>query len=245
MDKSPIDKMIDFRSWEKRIPKGGRILEVGSGGSAHSRATILCDKYLTGEERSGGKLITDRPIVLGDGEKLPFKDDIFDYSISIHVIEHSDNPELFLNELTRVSKKGYIETPSILWEQMQPWREFHKWFIFSIDNKLIFKKKENLDNPLYALMSKLIYSSYEIALLRHAFKPVLNVSFEWDSQIEYLVEPQNANELLARWSEEMIPVVEVLIEGGKVKSFFKNMTKFTFKKTLLKSRKKLTRMLLK
>jgi len=231
MVKQKTQNLEDVQHWGKSIPNSGKILEVGSGGSPHPKSTILCDKYLAGKERSGAKLAKDRPFVLGNGEKLPFKDNVFDYSICIHVIEHADNPALFLDELMRVSKKGYIETPSILWEEMQPWREFHKWLIFAIDNTLIFKKKKDSDSTLHSLMQKLISSSYEVTLLRSAFKPVLNVSFEWDSKIEYLIEPENLSELLSRWTEEMIARIDALIKRGGRRAFFRHMLRFMLKRT--------------
>jgi len=218
------------KSWEHRIPKRGKILEIGSGGSPHPKSTILCDKYLTDKERSGSKLLIDRPFVIADGERLPFKDNEFDYSICTHVIEHSNNPALFLNELMRISKKGYIETPSILWEEMQPFREFHKWLIFSVDNKLIFKRKRTFQRKLKVAMQKLIFNSYEITLLRNAFKPVLNVSFEWETKIEYLINPENFDELLLKWTKEMSLKLDKLVKGGKRKAFIKHLVRFILKK---------------
>ena len=47
-------------------------------------------------------------------KKLPFKDKEFDFVISSHVLEHVEDISYFLNELARVSKKGYIEVPTKL-----------------------------------------------------------------------------------------------------------------------------------
>ena len=71
-----------------------------------------------------------------DGEDLPFKDNEFDYSICIHVLEHVENPDKFLQEQMRVAKKGYIETPSLIGEHLHP-KKSHKWVILNINNILI------------------------------------------------------------------------------------------------------------
>lgn len=55
--------------------------------------------------------------VSGDGKSLPFADDAFDIAYSNAVIEHvgsRDAQLAFLNELIRVSKRGYLTTPNRL-----------------------------------------------------------------------------------------------------------------------------------
>lgn len=54
--------------------------------------------------------ITDYPTtdVIGIGEKLPFKDEVFDAAFSLNVLEHVKNPFLYVSELKRVVKKGGI-----------------------------------------------------------------------------------------------------------------------------------------
>jgi hypothetical protein len=54
-------------------------------------------------------------LVRADGTKLPFGDDTFDIAYSNAVIEHvgqRDNQQKFLNELVRVSRRGYLTTPN-------------------------------------------------------------------------------------------------------------------------------------
>jgi hypothetical protein len=45
-------------------------------------------------------------------EKLPFADKEFDFVYSRHVLEDSWNPFALCEEMSRVGKSGYIETPS-------------------------------------------------------------------------------------------------------------------------------------
>lgn len=103
------------------VPKSALVLEVGSGGSPYFRANVLIDAYEETRERHWAPFITDRPSVLGMGEALPFKDKSFDFVVASHVLEHSADPERFLNELQRVARAGYIETPDAFMERVNPY----------------------------------------------------------------------------------------------------------------------------
>ena len=63
------------------VPADGLVLETGSGARPYFRSNVLCDAFLTGQQRAGLELVNDRPLVLGFAEKLPFKDDSFDFVI--------------------------------------------------------------------------------------------------------------------------------------------------------------------
>ena len=52
-------------------------------------------------------------------DKLPYEDNEFDFVYARHVIEDLYNPFNLINEMSRVAKKGYIETPSPLAECSQ------------------------------------------------------------------------------------------------------------------------------
>ena len=51
-----------------------------------------------------------------DYQSFPYKDDEFDFIYCRHVLEDIQNPDFALREIFRVSKCGYIETPSPLIE---------------------------------------------------------------------------------------------------------------------------------
>jgi len=56
--------------------------------------------------------------ILYDGYKLPFTNDYFDYANSLSVLEHTDDPKIFLMEILRVVKPGgkfYLAFPNKLW----------------------------------------------------------------------------------------------------------------------------------
>ena len=49
---------------------------------------------------------------------MPFKDNEFDFVIASHVIEHVEDFEFFIKELEIKSKKGYIELPTRLGDNL-------------------------------------------------------------------------------------------------------------------------------
>ena len=118
------------------------VLEVGSGGNPYFRSNVLLDAFEVTQQRHWEPLVADRPTVLGAVEHLPFRDKCFDFVIASHVFEHSPQPELFLLELQRVAKAGYIEVPDALMERLNPYRD-HRLEITVREGKMIVRKKAN------------------------------------------------------------------------------------------------------
>lgn len=98
------------------IKKNDIVLEIGSGSNPILRADVLLDKYVAKSEihRSSGKIvkIDERPFIIGDAKDLPFIKNAFDFVVARHLLEHLSKPRKFVSELNRVSRGGYIETPS-------------------------------------------------------------------------------------------------------------------------------------
>ena len=84
--------------------------------------------------------VADRPIVFADTCAMPFKDKTFDFVLAFHVLEHMRDPAAFLRELCRVGRAGYIETPSVLFERLDPY-DVHLLEILALDGKLYIRKK--------------------------------------------------------------------------------------------------------
>jgi len=138
---------LDSIAWSLRrlhcpVDKNALVLEVGSGGNPYFRSNVLCDAYLDTRERHFAPLICDRPTCLAYVEKLPFKDDSFDFVIASHVLEHSEAPEQFLSELQRVAKAGYIEVPDAFMERLTCYLD-HRLEITDKDGCLLIRKKQN------------------------------------------------------------------------------------------------------
>lgn len=148
---------MDSIAWPLRrlycpVEKDALVLEVGSGGSPYFRANVLCDAHEETQERFFAPLVHDRPTILAFVEQLPFRDDVFDFVIASHVLEHSAQPEKFISEIQRVAKAGYIEVPDAFMERLTHYG-FHRLEITDIDDELIIRKKKNYiqDNEVVEL----------------------------------------------------------------------------------------------
>ena len=138
---------LDSVAWSLRrlhcpVDKNALVLEVGSGGNPYFRSNVLCDAYLDTRERHFAPLIFDRPTCLTYVEKLPFKNDAFDFVIASHVLEHSEFPEHFISELQRVADAGYIEVPDAFMERLTCYLD-HRLEITDKKNVLLIRKKQS------------------------------------------------------------------------------------------------------
>ena len=124
-----------------RRPWGAKkILEVGGGHDPYAGVTHAVDKFPQDNGQRGGDYVlpSGAKFFLGDLENLPFpKGETFDFFIGSHVFEHVANPSRAAEEINRVAKAGYIETPSPLREQLAcpiPFNaadDFHTLFCWS------------------------------------------------------------------------------------------------------------------
>jgi len=164
-----------------------KTLEIGSGHNPLSKSDVLVDKYLDPLER-GGKLVRDRFFVLADGEKLPFKDKSFDFVVARHVLEHSESPQAMLNEMQRVGRAGYIETPSELCERLNSKKEYHRWLVNFIDGELVLRRRcENDYFGLGMLFEKLFENDRDFRKMFYAHEKLWLVKYHWESEIKYRI----------------------------------------------------------
>lgn len=187
-------KELSFLKWLE-IHSTDLVLDLGSGQNPNLRANVLCDKYvIDNTERAfeAPVFMDSRPFVIADGSILPFKDKSFDFVICSHVLEHVDEPEKFLNELQRVAKRGYIETPHPIYERMTGGFLFHKWFVLNDDGKLIVQKKPKgtLDSDLQDFFQK-IFTTYDniyrTFLLRNLKRLGFLTQYKWKDKINYRI----------------------------------------------------------
>ena len=173
------------------VPASALVLEVGSGGSPYFRANVLIDAYAETRERHWAPFITDRPSVLGMGEALPFRNKSFDFVIASHVLEHSADPESFLQELQRVAKAGYIETPDAFMERINPYWD-HRSEVTVRDGILEVRKKSSW-RPDPELVE--LYEERAKDLIAGSVIPsnpfTFHTRFYWTDQIPYrIVNPE-------------------------------------------------------
>ena len=163
------------------IKKNDLVLEIGSGHNPYPRSDILCDRFLfNNKERSEYALRYDRPLVIANAEKLPFKNKSFDFVICRQVIEHSKSPIQFIKEMQRVGKRGVIICPRAVREKIFGWRDHH-WWITRESGRLIFRHKKNKkENDFFhhLYQGKAFFRRY---CLKH--DGFLNIYFYWNKEI--------------------------------------------------------------
>jgi SAM-dependent methyltransferase/uncharacterized protein YbaR (Trm112 family) len=135
---------VSDRAWLLRtmhIDADALVLDVGAGASPNLRSNVLCEKFVSDSlERGGQPVRHDRPLVVGDAQRLPFKDKAFDFVICSHLLEHVDDPTAAIAELQRVASRGYIETPAANWEKVSGF-PFHRWTVALDEGVLVFRRK--------------------------------------------------------------------------------------------------------
>ncbi len=125
----------------------------------------------------------NKKFVLVKGKDLPFKDNQFDFVFASHVIEHVEDVAYFIKEIQRISKKGYIELPSMLEDNIilsDNNIKDHKWF-FQFDdvtNTLLAERKKQLIEPF--ITHGLLFGS-----LRKNFRSSLVIELYWENKINY------------------------------------------------------------
>jgi len=136
----PNDKIISKLIDHCETNNFKNILEVGPGSTPFPKSNYFIDAF---DKTQDNYFKIDI-----DYEKIPFSDNIFDFIYCRHVLEDIQNPMNAFNEITRVCKTGYIETPSPLIEFSTnvdcgetPYRGYihHRYFVWSdIKNNTLY-----------------------------------------------------------------------------------------------------------
>ncbi|WP_417308238.1 methyltransferase domain-containing protein [Devosia sp.] len=91
------------------IPSGGRVLDLGSGDGSIA-ASLMRQRPDLAVEGVDVMLrpVTQIPVTLYDGNKLPFADDSFDHVTIVDVLHHTDDPAAVLAEAARVARVSVV-----------------------------------------------------------------------------------------------------------------------------------------
>ncbi len=160
----------------KENPKW-KILDIGCGYRAHPYASVIADVQDLSNHYEGKKFIKINE------KKLPFKDKEFDFVIASHVIEHVEDFEFFINELERISSKGYIELPSRLGDNLvfENKTDHIWWFVYDdINNKLLASKRNQLVEPFLTVSTAKLFEKI--------FRESLVIELTWDKKIDYQID---------------------------------------------------------
>jgi len=135
----PIQKNLNYI--ESLIKDGAKVLEIGPGHLPFSKATYFCGWTMEEKGRLPNYKTAD-----ASTEKLPYEDKEFDFVYCRHVIEDLWNPVNALKEISRITKAGYIETPSALCEMTRDvdggtnisWRGYnhHRYIVWNDNGTL-------------------------------------------------------------------------------------------------------------
>ena len=165
--KKYIDNQLDQNpSWN--------ILDIGCGYTAHKKANVICDVQDLSEFYKG------RDFVKLKDKTLPFKDNEFDFVITSHVIEHVEDVNFFIKELQRISKKGYIELPTILEDNLVfENKNDHLWHMEfdDVNHQLLIRKRiQYLEPVLTVSVAKKLAQYFRQSLILELF---------WENSIEF------------------------------------------------------------
>ena len=152
------------------------ILDIGCGYNANKFAKVICDVQDLSNHYQ------DKKFIRLTEKKLPFKDKEFDFVVASHVMEHVEDVDFFINELERVSKKGYIELPTKLEDNLVfENKKDHLWHMDfdDVENKLLISKKVQYFEPVLTVST--------IKKLNGVFRSSLVLELIWEDTINYIV----------------------------------------------------------
>jgi SAM-dependent methyltransferase len=224
------------------------VLDVGSGDKPHWRADILLDAFPTedfaNQRIGGGAAIVDRWFVHGNVEKMPFQDQSFDYVICSHLLEHVQHPDIAIQELQRIARRGYIEVP---FEGSQKLRDFpsHLWYIHKKNDSLIFtaKQKQNFDPYIDQLMQVMVDSNvWEPFALEHYDSCVVKIN--WEGQISYQIVGELSDTLLQEIQNTHLDMKSQPLLAEKLRSLFFSSIRKAYKVSNFKKNIKMDSILL-
>ena len=157
-------------------------MDIGCGYNASKFAKVICDVQDLSNHYKDKKFI--RLIE----KKLPFKDKEFDFVVASHVMEHVEDVEFFINELERVSKKGYVELPTMLEDNLVfENKKDHLWHMDfdDVENKLLILKKVQYFEPVLTVST--------IKRLNEVFRTSLVLELFWEDIIDYKINKDEKN----------------------------------------------------
>lgn len=209
-----------FRKIKLPVSCNSLVLDVGSGGKPYPRSDVLLDRLTGAEHRQGSAMLIDRPTVFGDACRMPFKDKSFDFIVASHILEHMADPSKFLEELQRVGRAGYIETPNFLYERLRPF-SIHCLEVADVNGILQIHKKKQPVEDLFIGDLDFLANNSRWARLFYKSPDLFHVRYFWSDKIRYNVYNQDVS---TDWIEGINDNSE---SGQKKETYISN--KFTWR----------------
>lgn len=171
------------------ISPDDRVLDIGGGADPFTGASVVVEPYLdNASHRSGKNVLPGVDYVQSFAESLPFGDKAFDVAISRQVFEHVNSPGDACREMMRVAKRGFIETPSKIYDLLSGPNPSHQWFVSKAEDMLFFERRMFVRHPLKHLGLSSIPSSSEGQVIIHwEYRNLSSVQFYWEGSFDYRV----------------------------------------------------------
>lgn len=193
------------------------VLDVGSGSNPHPSADVLLEKFVDITHRYS-PLVADRPTVLADACRMPFKDEAFDYVIAFHVLEHINTPELFLKEIQRIGKAGYIETPNAVFERLVPY-DVHVLEIMDVNGELLIHKKSSAKPDQYLNNLDIVKKIPEWNKFFYNNPALFHVRYFWENEIKFkVINPELSADWINNITAKPSDVISDNIETNDLRS---------------------------
>lgn len=188
MIKIATEKFLDIMD---ELPNNMLVLDIGAASAPTARADYIID-YVAYDKINFSQLrgcdekyrFNEKTYIQHDictRGSWPFLDKQFDYSVCSHVLEDIRDPIWVCSEIIRVSKAGYIEIPSRMYEstfgvdhKKMAGACHHRWLIDLQDGKLRFTFKN-----FYIHDRKINKNNY------HPVGEELYLRIEWSDSFDY------------------------------------------------------------
>ena len=167
---------IDSVNKKLKANPNWKVLDIGCGYTANENATVVSDV------QDLSNFYKNKKFVKITEKKLPFKDNEFDFVITSHVIEHVDDFQFFISEIERISKKGYIELPTKLGDNLVFENSNDHLWMFEYDdnsNILLASKKQEFIEPFVSVSTA--------KKLEKIFRQSLILEIIWSNKIDYKI----------------------------------------------------------
>ena len=174
------------------IPREAKVLDVGGGENPFKYATVVVDRdFGMGNIHIDGRHTPLKregfTYIRADIQNLPFPDNYFDFVVCMHVLEHVESPGKSCEELMRVAKKGFLETPR-KWTEYYAGHPTHRWLVDEHGGKICFEPVTYNESPFMNFTLPLLWGS--LRLKEKAFKKYSNipcVQLSWEGGFDYHV----------------------------------------------------------
>jgi len=173
------------------IGPGDRVLDTGGGHQPFARADVVVDiDFQSGSHRDGTRMSMDASrhhYVQADITALPFSNKSFDFVICSQVLEHVVDPAAACDELMRVARRGYLETPR-KWTEFYAGHPTHRWLVDDCNETLTFEPIRFNSSPFLNFALPVLWSSPEMMKsFTGEYHNVSCVQITWADSFKYRV----------------------------------------------------------